>query len=248
MSKSVIIGLSGQARSGKDTAAQFLVRNRGYAQYSFAKPIKDFFETLHGWNERHREGELKETPLTIGFSTSRFYEVLMDQFGEYLLGNETQPAALRSSKSVYDLAETWQDILRSKGALRATGTITVAEYSPRQAYQWFGTDLMRMHVRESVWIDQAESFCRQNPLVVVADVRFNNEANFIHEVGGLVVRVQRNNTQTVSQHVSETALNPSNIDIVVRNDKTIADLGAKITDIAYALENEQKYILPGVMV
>ena len=35
----MIIGLSGYARSGKDTAADRLVNNHGFVRYSFAAPM-----------------------------------------------------------------------------------------------------------------------------------------------------------------------------------------------------------------
>jgi hypothetical protein len=36
----LIIGISGQAKSGKDTAADFLVKNNGFVKVAFADPIK----------------------------------------------------------------------------------------------------------------------------------------------------------------------------------------------------------------
>lgn len=51
-----IIGLTGFARSGKDTAADFLVRDHGFIKRSFAAPLKQMLLTLNpivghrGWS------------------------------------------------------------------------------------------------------------------------------------------------------------------------------------------------------
>jgi len=43
----MIIGLSGYARSGKDTAADRLVNNHGFVRYSFAAPMKEAMYILN---------------------------------------------------------------------------------------------------------------------------------------------------------------------------------------------------------
>jgi dephospho-CoA kinase len=43
----MIIGLSGYARSGKDTAADHLVNEYGFTRYSFAAPMKEAMYRLN---------------------------------------------------------------------------------------------------------------------------------------------------------------------------------------------------------
>ena len=43
----MIIGLSGYARSGKDTVAEYLVENYGFVRVAFADSIRDFLLTLN---------------------------------------------------------------------------------------------------------------------------------------------------------------------------------------------------------
>jgi len=57
-----IIGLTGPARSGKDTAAETLV-NKGWRQYRFADPLKKSVQAMFGLTERHTDGDLKESPI-----------------------------------------------------------------------------------------------------------------------------------------------------------------------------------------
>jgi hypothetical protein len=64
----MIIGLSGYARSGKDTAADRLVSNHGFARYSFAAPMKEAMYILN--------------PIVGSDSISPFkYKNLVDTYG-----------------------------------------------------------------------------------------------------------------------------------------------------------------------
>lgn len=58
-----VIGISGWARSGKDTAAQRLVEEYGYQKFSFAKPMKD---ALYRLNPKITINEVQSTPLRVG--------------------------------------------------------------------------------------------------------------------------------------------------------------------------------------
>lgn len=55
-----IIGLTGLARSGKDTVALHLNENAGYSSYAFAQPIKQACKVIFNWSKSHVNGELKE--------------------------------------------------------------------------------------------------------------------------------------------------------------------------------------------
>lgn len=57
----MLIGFTGQAHSGKDTAASHLVNGpRRYKQYAFAQPMKEACKVIFGWDERHVNGVLKD--------------------------------------------------------------------------------------------------------------------------------------------------------------------------------------------
>jgi hypothetical protein len=57
-----VVALTGAAGSGKSTAADYLIRHHGYERVKFAGPLKDMMRAL-GFDDRHIEGDLKETPL-----------------------------------------------------------------------------------------------------------------------------------------------------------------------------------------
>lgn len=56
----MIIGLTGKARSGKDTVAAHLAEAYKFHHYWFSKPMKEACRSIFGWDDRHLYGELKE--------------------------------------------------------------------------------------------------------------------------------------------------------------------------------------------
>ncbi len=65
-------------------------------------------------------------------------------------------------------------------------------FSPRIAMTSFGTDVMRHHFRDDIWILNTER--KVNAVdgpVVITDARFPNELDMIRRLGGLVCRVKR---------------------------------------------------------
>jgi hypothetical protein len=79
--------------------------------------------------------------------------------------------------------------------------------SARHVLQFFGTDIVRQ-MKPSAWVDATMRRAAGSlaPLVVIADVRFPDEADAILAAGGEVIRLARQ-IDTEDQHYSETALN-----------------------------------------
>jgi hypothetical protein len=102
--------------------------------------------------------------------------------------------------------------------------------TPRQLLQRLGTDVMRDHFRQDVWTKALErklevgDFAHDH--VAICDVRFPNEAEMIHRLGGKVIRVDRDVEATEEdQHLSETALDGwSGWDEVISNNSSLAEL------------------------
>lgn len=57
-----LIGLTGPARSGKDTAAAYLVERHGFTRVAFADPLRQFVAGLLGYDAEQME-HLKEEPV-----------------------------------------------------------------------------------------------------------------------------------------------------------------------------------------
>ncbi len=60
MSKVTLVGLGYRMRSGKDTAADVLVRDFNFHRMAFADPLKEAAKIIFGWGDEHVHGQLKE--------------------------------------------------------------------------------------------------------------------------------------------------------------------------------------------
>lgn len=80
--------------------------------------------------------------------------------------------------------------------------------SPRQLMQTLGTEWGRDCVHPDLWVLFAEqewlkAQARKAPGLVISDVRFKNEAEWIHQAGGLLIEITRPEAGEVSAHRSE---------------------------------------------
>lgn len=87
--KLILIGLSGHAGAGKDTAARYLVSRYGFVTAAFADPIRDMAALLLeqvGVSDAHlRHRVFKERPLPeLGFSPRALMQVLGTEVGRAL--------------------------------------------------------------------------------------------------------------------------------------------------------------------
>jgi hypothetical protein len=113
--------------------------------------------------------------------------------------------------------------------------------SPRYLLQTLGTEWGRGKVGDSLWIDHllrrleahGEADC------VVTDVRFDNEATAILEVGGSIWRVYRPGVAAVEQHSSERGVNEEYYSRRVFNGGSLEDLRAAVQD-ALAAERQSR--------
>ncbi len=73
--------------------------------------------------------------------------------------------------------------------------LSIPNFTPRLALQLIGTDVMRNHFHENIWISSLEyrvkKLHHQNECVVISDCRFQNEVNIIRAMNGTVILVER---------------------------------------------------------
>jgi len=112
-----------------------------------------------------------------------------------------------------------------------------------QILQKLGTETMRDHFDQDVWIKALLSNIDENEFTIIHDVRFENEAKAIKEKKGLLIRlegdpvaVRKNSTRDLT-HSSETSLDDyEGFHEVYQNDKSLEDLklfAKKIIDNYY---------------
>ena len=169
-----LMGLTGKARSGKDTTGDYLSKKYGYHTFAMAKPIKEACRVIFGWDDRHLHGDLKEVVDPI-------YGV-----------------------------------------------------TPREAMQKLGTEYGRDMINTDIWAIRTKQEIKNNNLMVLTDLRYDNEAELILDMGGIVISVDRNLRgliNGVKNHKSELSISSNLITETVKNNGSLDDLYKKIDDI-----------------
>lgn len=183
--KPLVIGICGNAGTGKDSALNALfnsdlfkdVRANGRVRrFAFADPLREIGKAVGFTMEQMTDRTLKET-------TDEFWGI-----------------------------------------------------SPRKFLQMAGTEMFRNVWRDDVWVqigkrkilDFYHDKVGDPKIQFITDVRFPNEAQMIHDVGGIIVRVTRDGfTKTgANLHESERLIAELPADIEIVNDVPNADIWA----------------------
>ena len=109
--------------------------------------------------------------------------------------------------------------------------------NPRKVFQRFGTEIFRdsleqffpemKHLKNNFWIYRFKIWYQEqvkknpNVRIVVTDVRFQNEADIIKELGGVIIKVSRKNIMTDDKHASEINILNINADYNINNNSSI---------------------------
>lgn len=150
---------------------------------------------------------------------------------------------------------------------RKTG---IANFTPRLALQLMGTDVLRDHFHQDIWLNSLEYRIRKqtesSPCVVISDARFQNELTLIKQLGGVVIWIQRgelpewyeeackaNSGNAISRRIMETKYRDVhrsewdwagfNVDYNIHNDGTLDDLH---TAVQYVQQKMRRTTLKAV--
>lgn len=71
-------------------------------------------------------------------------------------------------------------------------------FTPRLALQLLGTEAVRNVFHEDFWIHALDMKIQKNPVknIVITDVRFKNEIDWVHSKSGILIEVRRGNKPT----------------------------------------------------
>jgi hypothetical protein len=79
-------------------------------------------------------------------------------------------------------------------------------------------------IAEDIWIISALANVGVDDKIVIADVRFENEAEILKSLGGQIWRVKRLGVEAVNRHISEIQMDGYKVDQIFINNGTIEDL------------------------
>lgn len=189
-----IIGITGHAKSGKDTFFEKLAHNSDsvIVKLNFADPLKKICEIMGFSKEQLNDQSLKE-------QTDQFWGI-----------------------------------------------------TPRKAMQTIGTEMFRKYFGPDVWtriIERKIEMLKKeyeykhgddqqnDEIIIIGDVRFQNETSFIERIGGFLIKIERPDLDLslpIYQHESENCIDKLTFDpkrfIVIKNDGTIDDLEKKAVE------------------
>jgi hypothetical protein len=108
----------------------------------------------------------------------------------------------------------------------------------REILQKIGTDALRNNFHKDIWVillkddilnmaEWMETGYGSKYIIVVPDIRFDNEAKLIHDLGGYIWEVARPGYEG-DGHASEQGVSVSFIDDVINNDGSLDDLKNKV--------------------
>lgn len=117
-------------------------------------------------------------------------------------------------------------------------------FSPRFAMQTMGTEWARKMLRDDIWLKVAEKQLVVNRAMgrktVVSDVRFDNEAKWILDQGGVVIEIIDPDTPIIplsEQHASERGISSQYVGYRLMNPKS-SGLHALVSSVSKLLDSE----------
>lgn len=208
-----IIGISGQAGSGKDTAADMLLAKEGVIKLSLADPIKRFARELWDFSDDQLWGpsEFRNKP---------------DE--RYPIGDEF----LTARKVLQHLGTEGGRAIDYDVWIRYAIKIATILLTTKREYCYSPQGGLEPYISQYPQgeFETLDNFPEQVKVVVIPDCRFNNEIQFIKEAGGKLVRVIRPGAGLkgdFGKHQSEIEMEsiPDDVfDLVIQNTGTLEDL------------------------
>jgi hypothetical protein len=154
---------------------------------------------------------------TIKFADA-LNNVIVPIVGEFLEGGE-------------DEAEEWlQDWRRDRKI------VPELSCTMRHMQQTLGTGWGRETVHPDLWVLLMRKRLRRYSnagLVVIDDVRFENEYALVKKLGGIMIRIERPDAPETAEHVSNARLEGYEFDYTIINNSTEADLNLKALAILW---------------
>ena len=153
-------------------------------------------------------------PRIIGISGAKFSgkskvaSILCDKY-DYNIKSFAEPLKL-AAKEIFLLDEDQlYDPIKKETIDKRLGI------SPREIFQVLGTDIFRNNIynffpriklhNDNIWITNMNLYINKNidKKIIIDDVRFDDEYNFIKSINGIVIKINRKNNLIIDNHESE---------------------------------------------
>ncbi|QPB12197.1 hypothetical protein [Providencia phage PSTCR5] len=226
MTSKTLIGLSGAAGSGKDFAAHFVAQQLDVEIVSFAEPVYTLAGLIFGVTAE----ELGNRP-----TKEKFFFLQVD--------NENLIKAVEYTENILKMLDL--DYIDARTELVEWLTFDLAQYrapialnerddmvaayriSPRKILEHLGTELGRVRFSEGIWLDLvAAKYAKSEKGVIITDVRFPNEHDWVKEAGGTRWGIVATKDDYAIQSTHPSASHTFEVDFSITNnyDETFTEL------------------------
>lgn len=222
----IVVGVSGKAGAGKDTAVGILrevceaagVRT---TQLSFASPLKDICTNLFGWDRKrldsdafYKEGGLggwvpKGKP---GAKPIPYRPLTSVETGHCPSDGAYDPNKNLDYQAMDAAAqkEQLEKILDEYVELDKDIACEMLGQTRREVMQRVGTEAMRNGLHQDIWIiakklEIARGVYKHVDVGFLSDCRFMNELKFVDDQQGLTIRVDRTDMATLTDRVGHAS-------------------------------------------
>lgn len=203
----MIVAFGGKKRAGKGTMADVLVNKFNYTKVSFADGLRNLAANVFGIDVKNfTDDNLKEQPFTnpIIFTEGHLGLLIADLEDQGFHVDEQSLTRLSTS-----LGTTFNN--------------------PRHLLQILGTDIIRKHYDDRIFLKMLDKKINQLADVVVDDVRFGVEREFLRERGAVLCLVVRPSFSLTDSHSSENDLgHDGEYDVIINNDDTLGKVQTEI--------------------
>lgn len=207
----MIVGLLGQAGSGKDTVADFMVKHHGFVKVAFADPLKRICQDVFGFTDEQLWGpsEKRNAPdPRWPRGAERYREAAESAFKNgkaraELVGEDWKSDAAVQEYFIDALEYACEGWLTPRHALQQLGSEWGRSCSPdvwvryalsvhRRLQNGDGIyDFRRGFSTVSFVGDAPDAWVRAKKDIVISDVRFRNETVLLQQAGAKVTRIVR---------------------------------------------------------
>ena len=223
-----IIAISGWKRSGKDTLAEYLIKEHNFMRIAFADPLKDMVAQEYDIPREHCDDPaFKEAPiLHLPVMPKDAFSLNLSKFmcKEFRSADGRTPMEL-----VTDASGAVLGLMSYKQVFGAPDA-TQVYWTPRALCILKGSS--NRTVRSDYWVEAAIKKCKRyahpsNDLqgFVISDLRYRSELDQLRRAFGkdlVTVRVNRFDT-CESQDPSERDLDNAEFDVIMNNKGTLTE-------------------------
>lgn len=226
----MLIGLTGKKYSGKTATATILERNENFSAISFADPVKQIVASINPFltsQDRfsHTEIDLFKSRIHDSFLHCAYVDLTDDQTASILSTLDPIMVGIDSVQDYFIECNSHTN-LKTWDNTKRTGDPRYDEL--RRLWQVLGTDCGRCLIDENIWLNTLAHNLSDDQNIVVPDVRFDNEAQFIRDHGGEVWLIKRPGLENTDTHASEKGVSSDLIDVTFLNCSTLADLESSV--------------------